>query len=322
MFLRRLRSAEQTSQEGLSRRLHESEPFAVIDEAKLCPEGAEVDDRIHGLKSLRNVLKLSLHLIQFCLCLSKLWTIFASLSRDLMLFLNFLDLFVVFDEAVEISIVVIHNLHFIGSLVESVNIGPQLLLQSFHISPLVPKAFNRNSVTDRIDDSMISIHFLNGSLMERAPVQIEDDHDQQRYHISKCDDHVCLSISIGKITQGKPGKSHRKGSRFCVCFKPSSPILNHHWENEHDTDEEKSHTQTLQELEIKIYSQTVLLEILIAATSGQRLEFFISFPCPKLSTVGLRLQILERLGEGGKLIAGFYLLVFSGEAGGRGSFIE
>jgi hypothetical protein len=89
----------------------------VIDEAKLCPEGAEVDDRIHRLKSLRNVLKLSLHLVQLCLFLSKLWTVFTGLPRGLMLLLNFLDLFVVFDEAVEISIVVIHNLHLISSLV-------------------------------------------------------------------------------------------------------------------------------------------------------------------------------------------------------------
>ena len=101
-----------------------------------------------------------------------------SLSCNLALFFNHFYLLVVFNKVLKISIVIIHDFHLISSFVQSINVGPKLLFQSFNISSIITEIFNRNSIADWIDDSMVSLEFLNGSLVEGPPMQVEDDHDQ------------------------------------------------------------------------------------------------------------------------------------------------
>jgi hypothetical protein len=95
----------------------------------------------------------------------------------MLLFHHFYLLIIIY-KVFKISIVIINNFHLISSFVQSINVGPQLLLQSLNISGIITKILHRYSIANRIDDSMISLEFLNGALMEGSPMEIENDHDQ------------------------------------------------------------------------------------------------------------------------------------------------
>lgn len=95
-----------------------------------------------------------------------------------MLFFNQFYLLIIIYKVFEIPIVIVYDFHFISSLVQSINISSELSLQSFDIRCIIREILHRNSIADRINNSMISLKFLNGSFVEGPPMEVKDDHDQ------------------------------------------------------------------------------------------------------------------------------------------------
>jgi hypothetical protein len=110
-------SAAYCSLKSLPSCLHKLKSLAMIDKSQLGPQSAEMDDSIHGLKGLRYMLNFFLHLLQLLQFFRKSLILFFRLPFDLPFYFNSLNLFVVVNEVIEISIIIIDDFYLIGSFI-------------------------------------------------------------------------------------------------------------------------------------------------------------------------------------------------------------
>jgi hypothetical protein len=115
--LGRGRSAAYCSLKSLPSCLHKLKPLAMVYKSQLRPQSAEMDDSVHGLKGLRYMLNFSLHPPQLLQFFGKPCILFVGLLEYLMFFFNDLNLLVVVNEAIEISIIIIDYFYLIGSFI-------------------------------------------------------------------------------------------------------------------------------------------------------------------------------------------------------------
>jgi hypothetical protein len=96
--------------------------------------------------------------------------------------------------------------------------------------------------------------------------------------------------------------------------------LEYHWKDQDHAHQQQSNNQTLYKLEIKINSQSILLQIHVTATSWQGLVFFLTvIGVDDFFVIALSLKVLECFWKGSQLIS--WLNLGPSEASWGSSFL-
>ena len=151
----------------------------MIHKGKFSSQRSKVDNGIDRLKSLRSVLYIFFYFFKFFLLLCKFGHFFISLLFHLLQFLHKLNLFVIINKFIKITIIIIDDLNLISSFVKRINVCFKLLLKGLHVCIFIVEILNGKCVAYRINNFVIFFHFFNCCLMEWSPMQVEEDHNNK-----------------------------------------------------------------------------------------------------------------------------------------------
>ena len=177
--------------------------LAHVDEGVLGLEVAEVHDGVEGLELFGDGLDFVFDFFEFGFVLLEVFAVLFGLLEDLLFFLHCLDGLVVAHELLEVPVVVVHDFHFVGSPVQSVEIGLQVVLQ---VGRVLAEAGDGHRVEGGVHDVVVALRLLDDGVQEEPPMDVEGEQGHHGEDVEDGDDEVGGPVGVGEVAEGELGQ--------------------------------------------------------------------------------------------------------------------